>query len=185
MEFTGRAMGVSTDFLTGKMNITLEVNEASVIRGGYDRIKNLDKLSVKIVKYREKRSLDSNAYAWALMTKIAAELGSTKDEIYEDILQQDGFLYEDDEGFVTMNVKSEVDMRKIPGHWRYCRTSKDGRFKSYLMIKGSSEYDTKEMSHFVNIIVEKAKELGIDTMTPEEIRKMNERWGLSKDCGQS
>ena len=53
------------------------------------------------------------------------------------------------------------------------------------MIKGSSEYDTKEMSHFVNIIVEKAKELGIDTMTPEEIRKMNERWGLSKDCGQS
>lgn len=185
MEFTGRVTGVTTDFLTGKYYITLEVNEASVIREGYDKIKDLAKLFVKIVKYQKRRSLDSNAYAWALMTKIAAELGSTKDEIYEEILQQDGFLYEDEDGFVSMTVKSEVDMRKIPGHWRYYRTSSDGRFKSYLMIKGSSEYDTKEMSHFINIVVEKAKELGIDTMTPEEIRKMNERWGLSKDCGQS
>ena len=184
MEFTGRVMGVSTDFLTGKHCITLEVNEASVIREGYDKIKGIEKLSVKLSKYREKRSLDSNAYAWALMTKIAAELESTKDEIYEEVLQSDGYLYEDEDGFTIITVKSEVDMTKVPGHWKYYKQSKDGKFKSYLMIKGSSEYDTKEMSHFINVIVDRAKELGIDTLSTEEIRKMNERWGLSKDCGQ-
>jgi len=30
-----------------------------------------------------------------------------------------------------------------------------------------------------------AKELGIETLTPEEIHEMNERWGISKGCGQS
>lgn len=183
MEFTGRAKGASTDFSTGKFNITLEADEASVIRDGYDKIKDLEKLTVKIVKYREKRSLDSNAYAWVLMSKIAAELGSTKEEIYEEMLRKYGFLYESDDGIITITVKSNVDMTKIEGHWQFIKDN--GSFKAYAMIKGSSEYDTKEMSHFINGIVEEAKALGIDTMTETEIRQMNERWGLSKYCGQS
>ena len=71
MEFTGRITGVATDFLTGKHNITLEVNEASVIREGYDEIKDVEKLSVKLTKYKKKRSLDANAYYWQLLTKVA------------------------------------------------------------------------------------------------------------------
>lgn len=176
MEFTGRVMGVSTDFATGKFNIMLEVNEASVIRDGYDKIKDLEKVSVKVVKYREKRSLDSNSYAWVLMSKIAAELGSTKEEIYEEMLRKYGFLYESEEGVITITVKSSVDMTKIDGHWQFIKDN--GSFKAYAMIKGSSEYDTKEMSHFINGIVEDAKALGIDTMTESEIRQMNERWGI-------
>ena len=71
MEFTARPAGVSTDFLTGEMSLTLKVNEREVLRDGYDKIKDVEKLSVKIVRYREKRSLDANAYYWQLLTKFA------------------------------------------------------------------------------------------------------------------
>lgn len=45
------------------------------------------------------------------------------------------------------------------------------------MIKGSSEYDTVEMSHFIDRIVEEAKELGIETATPDELERMKQEWG--------
>ena len=37
--------------------------------------------------------------------------------------------------------------------------------------------DSKEMSHFIEGIVFEAKQLGIETMTPNEILEMNARWG--------
>ena len=80
MEFTGRAVGVVKDYGdSGKFKITFEVNEDAAIKEHYDSIKDLDKLSIKAVKYRKKRSLDANAYAWVLMSKIAAVLNTSKE----------------------------------------------------------------------------------------------------------
>ena len=42
---------------------------------------------------------------------------------------------------------------------------------------GSHTYDTKEMSRLIEGTVSEAKELGIDTRTPEEIALMTEEWG--------
>jgi hypothetical protein len=44
------------------------------------------------------------------------------------------------------------------------------------MIKGSSEYDTKEMSRFIDGIVAEAKELGIETLPPAELETMMKAW---------
>ena len=67
----------------------------------------------------------------------------------------------------------------IGGHWKRVKEFiKDGKtWVSYLMIKGSSEYDTAEMSHFIDRIVEEAKELGIETATPDELERMKQEWG--------
>jgi hypothetical protein len=45
------------------------------------------------------------------------------------------------------------------------------------VYKGSSEFDTKEMSIFIDGIVSEAKELGIQTDTPDQIAKMKALWG--------
>jgi hypothetical protein len=37
---------------------------------------------------------------------------------------------------------------------------------------GSSNYDSKQMSTFIEVIVYEAKQLGIDTMTPDEIKQL-------------
>ena len=41
---------------------------------------------------------------------------------------------------------------------------------------GSSTYDTKEMSLLIDLIVQQAKDLDIETMTPEQLSILKERW---------
>jgi hypothetical protein len=53
----------------------------------------------------------------------------------------------------------------------------NGKFTAYLMIKGTSEYNVAEMQKFLNMVVLEAKELGIETATPDEIARMNALWG--------
>ena len=50
-------------------------------------------------------------------------------------------------------------------------------FIHYKVYKGSSEFDTREMSIFIDGIVSEAKALGIQTETPDEIAKMKGLWG--------
>lgn len=174
MEFTGKVAGISQDYLTGSLTISFTVNEKAAVVSGYDSIKDVDRLDVRAVKHREKRSLDANAYAWVLMSKIAAELTTSKEEVYEEMLRRYGVLYEDEDGYITITVKSSVDVSKIEGHWQFLR--ENGSFKAYAMIKGSSQYDTREMSGFIDGIVYEAKELGIETLAPRELELMKVRW---------
>ena len=171
METVGRLTGASRSFESNNILLTFEV-ESSVV----NQIDELgqDKLRIKAVKYRQKRSLDANAYCWVLCTKIAEAVKSSKEEVYEEMLQKYGYVYEDDTGYITITVKCSIDMSKIDGHWKYIKDN--GKFASYLMIKGSSEYDTKEMSHFIDCIVQEAKELGIETRPEQEIERMLSSW---------
>lgn len=132
---------------------------------------------IKLSKWTEKRSLDSNSYAWLIISKIADKVGSSKEEIYEQMLCAYGTV---DDEVPPITVIAGVDMSKFADHFFRFDSRKigDKEFDCYLRIKGSSEMDSKEMSHFIDGIVFEAKQLGIETLPPEEIRQMNERWGI-------
>ena len=68
MEFTGQVQNVSKDWQTGQFQITFSINEPSAINE-INNIKDCQKLSIKAVKHRERRSLDANAYLWVLLQK--------------------------------------------------------------------------------------------------------------------
>lgn len=173
MECTGKIQNITKDYLSGQLQITFAINEPSAINAVND-IKDCEKLSIRAVQFREKRSLDANAYAWVLFTKIADAVNSSKDEIYEEMLQKYGVLYQDDDGYITVTVRDDVDMSKIQGHWKFYKGN--GKFSSYLMIKGSSEYNTAEMAKFIDAVVLEAKELGIETLPPDELERMKSLW---------
>lgn len=178
MEFTGKIQNISTDWQTGKLHITFSVNELSAING-IEKIKDVEKLAIKAVKYRNKRSLDANAYCWVLMTKMAEAISTvqaviSKDEVYEEMLQKYGYLFQDEKGYITITVKADVDMSKISGHWKFVKTN--GNFSSYLLIKGSSEYDSAEMAKFIDAVVYEAQNLGIETIPPDELERMKSKW---------
>lgn len=175
IEFTGKLQNISKDWQTGQFHITFTMNEPSAINE-INNIQSCEKLSIVAKKYRAKRSLDANAYCWAIITKIAnhPDIKSSKEEIYEEMLQKYGYLYQDEEGYIPVTVKAGVDMSKIEGHWKFYKSN--GKFDSYLMIKGSSEYDSAEMAHFIDMVVQEAKELGIETLTPDELERMKQAW---------
>ena len=48
------------------------------------------------------------------------------------------------------------------------------KFIHYRAIKGTSEYDTKEMTAFLDGIISECREVGIETDTPEQIARYTE-----------
>ena len=52
----------------------------------------------------------------------------------------------------------------------------DKEFTHYCILKPTHEYDSAEMAALIDGTVEEAKELGIPTITPNEIARMKELW---------
>ena len=53
------------------------------------------------------------------------------------------------------------------------KIASDGtRFRTYVMLRGSSTYDTAEMSNLIDGLVSECQELGIETLPPKEIERM-------------
>jgi hypothetical protein len=130
---------------------------------------------IKLAKWTEKRSLDANAYAWVLMTKIADAVGSSKEEIYENMLRSYGTI---DDELPPIVVHSSADISKFQDHylWFDSREINGKKFDCYLRIKGSSEMTSSEFSHFLDGIIFEAKNLGIEVMTPDQIAELKARW---------
>ena len=174
MNCTGKLHSVNKDWRTGRIILSFEINEEPT--EDINHISQCDLLSINAKKYRKKRSLDANAYCWVLMTKIAnhPDVRSSKEEVYEEMIQKYAPLYQDENGYITITVKAGVDISKIVGHWKFYDSN--GKFDAYMMLKGSSEYDSSEMAQFVDMVVQEAKGLGIEVLTPDELERMKQAW---------
>lgn len=176
MEFTGKIQNVSRDWQTGQFQIAFTVNEASAINE-INNIKDCEKLSIKATKYKQRRSLDSNAYAWVLMQKIAEAVHSDRWSIYLEMLQK----YSRDFTFVICKEKAIDKLKEL---YRTCvdlgEVNVNGMEGHQMQVFfGSSTFDTKSMSVFIDGIVSECKELGIETMPPDELERIKAAW----NCG--
>lgn len=178
MEFNGRVSRIDRDILSGDYLITFSTSD---LPNRVQDISRDDYLSVKAVKKRNRRSLDSNAYAWALISQIADIIRSSKEDVYCQMLQRYGQPQLDEDGqAVILTVLSKVDVLK---YGLYAKRVGSGiingkDYTSYMILRGSSTYDTREMSIFIDGVVSDAKELGIDTIPKIELEKMKAKWHL-------
>lgn len=154
--------------------LSLRVTDRNQAMDFLQNMKN--KLHIAILKvFRNKRSLDANAYCWVLLQKMAEVLNTTKDELYLEELRKYG-------QFTHIIVKPEI-ADKVKNEWRLAEdvgdvtvNGKAGRqIRCYF---GSSTYDSKEMSVLIDGIVSDCKELHIETLPPEELKSMKESWGV-------
>ena len=131
--------------------------------------------------YRRKRSLDANSYYWSLLTKLAEVAGISKNRAHNMMLRRYGKLVEVDGNLIYVVVPDNDEGERMAleaetFHIKptsQVKTANDGSsFRTYLMLRGSSTYDTAEMSTLINGLVEECKDLGIETMTPQELERM-------------
>lgn len=132
-------------------------------------------LAVEIKQHRQKRSLDSNAYLWMLLQKMAEVLHTSKDELYLLMLERYGV-------FTHIIVKPNV-VEMVKREWRTVRelgevTVNNKTGMQLQCFFGSSTYDTKQMSTLIEGVVSECHEIGIETLTPDEIANMNSQWGM-------
>ena len=171
-ELHGTIKDLNIDYKTGTALLTLALNQRQSAMNCYDELNGADRLSIKIDKYREKRSLNANSYAWALLTEIGNVLRLSKEDVYFKMLKEYGQSE-------LISVKAHIPIEEYVD---YCEEAGESTlngilFKHYKVYKGSSEFDKREMAIFIDGIVQEAKQLGIDTRTPDEIAKLKSLWG--------
>ena len=137
---------------------------------------NQDKDKIyEIKEYKEKRSLNANNYAWKLITEIGNKLLKSKEEVYLQMLKDYGQSE-------IVSILSSIDPIGYFKYYEEIGTSvlNGKEFTHYKIFKGTSEYNTKEMSIFIDGVVEEAKQLDIETKTPEDIERLKRWWNNEK-----
>ena len=184
IEITGKILDMSLNFVTGKPKLLLELNERQTAMNCYDELHACEKLSIKISKYREKRSLNANAYFWKLCGELAQVLSDTtktkhtKEDIYRNAIKESG-IYKDFQGL------SQTDAKTLRHAWELLGTGwiteqvdfmPDGENVIVRCYYGSSTYNKKQMSRLIDNIVQDCEAVGIETRTPNEIAEMLSLW---------
>lgn len=134
-------------------------------------------LKVELSKWREKRTLNANNYAWVLMDKIAQATKTTKEDIYKQIILKVGVF--EILPIKDIAVKSFISRWQSKGLGWVCVVkglSKLNGYTNVMAYYGTSTYNTEEMARFIDEIVYEAKELGIQTETPDQIAEMLNLW---------
>lgn len=165
------------DYKSRKWLITFEVDEAPAV---YDSTKD-ELLNLEIKKNRNKRSLNANAYFHVLVGKIAEVQKVSRTEIHNHLIAEYGCL---DCDIKSIILDDEIPWEKLDSiHLRpttYTRLMDNGKlYRVYIVMRGSHTYDTKEMARLIDGTVAEAKDLGIETLTPDELERMKQSWKVS------
>ena len=131
------------------------------------QLSELNEFIDKLIKPRKHRTLSQNAYLWKLVNEIGNKVGKSKEEVYEEMLIDYGQS-------TLVSILSGINPN---GYLKYYRVFGKGKvngkeFTHYKVYKGSSEYDTVEMKILLDGVIHEAEQLGIPTLTEEEISKM-------------
>ena len=121
----------------------------------------------EIKEVKKHRTLTQNAYAWVLINELANVLKLSKEETYLKMLKDYGQV-------AIVSLKSDI---KIDGFFKYYEVMGTGvinnkEFVHYKIFKGSSEFDKREMAIFLDGIIQECENVGIPTLTKEQISKL-------------
>lgn len=162
--------------------ITLECSQADCdkVRAVIDENKPL---AAVIGTATQKRSLSANAYAWALMNQLAAKLNKPVLEIYRETIRDIGG------SSAIISIRADAAKAFKTGWeskgegWQVHKLDEmatpQGAFYNLQCWYGSSVFDSTQMHHLIDLIVQECQQQGIPTMTPEEIAKLK---GLTDDA---
>ena len=177
MECTGRLKGVAKDWVTGKWNITFEVDGDIV--AGLDQMR--DKLLTIVTKvYRKKRSLDANGMYWKLLGELAEATHVSKPAMHNMLLRRYGQLQFIEGQPVVLRVPDtdkayDEALELTTFHTRPTSQTIDyngKRDRVYYLLRGSHDYDTKEFCELLSGLIDECKQCGIPTIAPDEFNRL-------------
>lgn len=130
---------------------------------------------LELKKVRKHRTLDANSYYQVLLDKLSQALYTKREELHEEMLREYGvtMTYSDGEP-VYFPLQFGRDGHELV---KYCEAVRceeiDGRdFIWWRAIKPSHLMDTVEFSRLLDGLIYECKNLGIETLTPQQIREL-------------
>lgn len=160
--------------INGEAILLLDIYEKNTLIREYENLKNVELCEIEIKKYRQKRSLNANSYLWVLINELGNVLNTSKEEVYLLMLKRYG----------QSEIVSVLSHINVYGFFKYYEVAgttmlNNKEFTHYKVYKGSSEFDTREMSILIDGVVSECQALGISTMTPDELELLKSSWNAS------
>lgn len=134
-------------------------------------------ISLECKKWRNRRSLDANAYMWTLVDKIAQKTRQKPVDVYRHAIKE----IPGNSTLVCVQDKAKDVLQqqwqaKGLGWQTEELPSKIEGCTNVLLYYGSSVYNTTQMSLLIDFVVDSAKELGIEVLTPYELEGIVAQW---------
>lgn len=176
MQTTGRLTGITVDFVTGKLNVTFQVDTHPVDE--LNELAAMDSLDITVKKHKQKRSLDANAYFWVLCDRLSEKMNLPKEEIYKGYIKGIGGVSE-----VVCVQDKAVD--RLCSSWSHngigwqteTFPSKIDGCTNVILYYGSSTYDAEQMSRLIDMLIHDCNAQGIPTITEEQYEELITQWG--------
>ena len=178
MESKGMLSQVTKDWETGKFQMTFQIGKE--ITGQLESIKE-KALRRTAKQWREKRSLDANSYYWVLIGKLSEAMHISKPRCHNLMLRRYGqnMTIDGHGAYIRIPDTEKAEEMALEASEYHIRptsqvvTGNDGvNYRTYIMLMGSSQYDTAEMSRLIDGLVDECKALGIETLPPDELARM-------------
>lgn len=173
METRGKIESITRDWRSEKLIIGFLVDSIPT------DLEDLQGKELDIVArvHREKRSLNANAYFHVLSGRIAEKLGTSLNHEKNRLIREYG-QYEIIDGMIpTLMAKEKYEDKMLDMEGVHLKVvERPGEMVKMAVMRGSHTYDTAEMSRLIDATVEEAKELKIETMTPDQLERMKAAW---------
>ena len=139
-------------------------------------------LDITVQRHREPRSRSANSYFHVLVTKIAEAVGASNTEVKNRLIREYGAFQFEDGRIPTYGVKAEYAEAVLNYESVHFKpVGLDGDYVRMAIMRGSHTYNTKEMARLIDGTVSEARELGIETLTPNELERMKANWSSKEE----
>lgn len=161
------------------MILSLRTPEARRIA---ETVKQGKPYTVEIKEYRKKRSLDQNALYWSVLTQFARAMRMSNAEAHNRMLRDYGQVkrFGDKVAYVVLPDTDEVEQQTLEAETEHLKPTsqvkegKDGQtYRTYMMLKGSSSYDTSEMTQLIDGLIDECEQVGLEVLS-EQTRSLLE-----------
>lgn len=161
------------------INIQVPVSEREKVQEWLStiNIQHEKEYDIEIKRHRTKRSIDANSYYWVLIGKIASVLGASKTEIHNQELAKYGSLLTDSDGKVLYCLcKASIDyLGNEQVHLKPTGKTENRNgvtYEWFQVLKNSHDMNSKEFSDLLDGVIQDAKDLSIEVLSPDEIARM-------------
>lgn len=148
--------------MDGQMEVTFEVPNYFQ-REMSKKIKDTKMYSIEVKEIKDKRSLQQNRYMWKLLSEIAQEVNG--DYADEDIYCQAIELANIQKDTVLCSPDIEKSLKqsyRVVAPREFVKGKNDIMWRYYDLYRGSSHFNTKEMTVLIDTILDMACNAGLD-----------------------
>lgn len=127
-------------------------------------LQDKDKL-YEVKEYKKKRNNNQNSRYWKLINELSLKLRISVEKLHFEMLKNYSQRYE-------ILVPADKEIRGIEYYERKSKIVKDGKeYIVYHVYTPSHELKTDEFAILLDGLIEECKNQGIETRTPDEIKR--------------